>query len=195
MADTRNFHQDGLHKCNVVAQDEEPINPIVAVLIVVNGGVPLDRVGTADAPSTLSAIFPKTLVNNIAVVFTNVSIPLHWTFLRDIVPDILKGAPHFVLNNPIALQKEYLKLKDDPNMKMGRADLRIAVKAGEENALEMLVDLLDWLEGLEAQPTTEIDRAPMGQTAAKEAKRSAVRRSTCLHLVWGSNLIIIGNRL
>ena len=82
-------------------------------------------------------------------------------------------------------------------MKVGKANLRIAVEAGEEGALEMLVDLLDWLDGLEPQPTTEVvpqSRAPMGQTAAKEVKRSAVRRSTCLHLLWGSNLIRIGNR-
>lgn len=31
-----------------------------------------------------------------------------------------------------------------------------AVKAGEENALEMLVNLFDWLDGLEPEPVTEI---------------------------------------
>lgn len=33
--------------------------------------------------------------------------------------------------------------------------MRKAVKTGEESALEMLVDLFDWLDGLERQPTTE----------------------------------------
>jgi len=41
-------------------------------------------------------------------------------------------------------------------MKKGRADLRKAVKAAEQDALEMLVDLFDWLDGLKPQPTTEI---------------------------------------
>ena len=31
-----------------------------------------------------------------------------------------------------------------------------AVKAGEQSALEMLVGLFDWLDGLEPQPTREI---------------------------------------
>lgn len=29
------------------------------------------------------------------------------------------------------------------------------VKTGEENALNMLVEVFDWLDGLEQQPTTE----------------------------------------
>ena len=140
-------------------------------------------------------------------MFTNVSSPLHWNFSRDALPEVLQDAPQFLLNNPVALQKKYLKLENEPNMKTGKANLRKSVKAGEEDALEMLVDLFDWLDGLEPQPTTEIvpargmsrqdgagaadNRAPMSKTAAKEAKHSAVRCSTYLHLVWGSNLIII----
>jgi len=93
-------------------------------------------------------------------------------------------------------------------MKAGRESFRKAVKVGEENALEMLVDLFDWLDGLEPQPTTEIvslydkslkvkaiiedHRAPKGQT---EAKRSGVRCLTYLHLRWRSNLIAIVDRL
>jgi len=41
-------------------------------------------------------------------------------------------------------------------MKIGRAGFRKAVKVGEENALEILVDLFDWLDALEPWPTTEI---------------------------------------
>ena len=33
--------------------------------------------------------------------------------------------------------------------------MRETVETGEERALEMLVDLFDWLDGLERQPTTE----------------------------------------
>jgi len=78
--------------------------------------------------------------------------PLHWNFSGDTIPDALKDAPQFLLNNPVALQKKYLRLKGDPNMKKGKRDLRKEVKAGEEGALEMLVDLFDWLDGLEPQP-------------------------------------------
>ena len=85
------------------------------------------------------------------------------------------------------------------------------MKVGEENALEMLVELFDWLDDLEPQPTTEIiplddkswrfgpiiadNRDLMGQTVVQEAKCSGVRYSTYLHFPWRSNLIIFGDSL
>ena len=132
-------------------------------------------------------MFPKSLAHDVSFMFTNVSDPLHWNCSLETIPHEFRGAPQFLLNNPVALQKENLKLKDDPNMKKTKADLRNAVKTSEESALQMLVKLFDWLDGLEPQPTTENDRVPTGQTA--------VRRSTYLHLVCGLNLITIENRL
>ena len=79
-------------------------------------------------------------------------------FSGDTVPDALKAAPHFLLNNPVALQRKYLKLKDDPNanVKQGSTDSRDVVKAEEQSALGMLVEIFNWLDGLEPQPVTEI---------------------------------------
>jgi len=104
-------------------------------------------VRTDYALSTLSAIFPKTLAKNIAFVFTNVSGPLYWNFSGDTIPEVLKGAPQFFLNNPIALQRKLLR--HDPIIKKGGMDLRNIVKADEKEALEMLVALFDWLDGLD----------------------------------------------
>ena len=132
------------------------IDTVNAVLVLANGTVPRVTVGTDYALTTLSAIFPKSLADNIAFIFTNVSSPLHQNFDQDAIPEVLKDAPQFVLDNPAALQKKYLKLKDDPDMKKGRADLHKIVEAGEQNALKMLVDLFDWLDGLERQPTETI---------------------------------------
>jgi myosin heavy subunit len=89
-------------------------------------------------------------------MFTNVSSPLSWNFSQDTVPEVLKDAPQYLLDNPIALQKKYLELKNNPNMKKVRTECHRAMKASEQKALEMLVDLFDWLDGLTPQPTTEI---------------------------------------
>ena len=106
--------------------------------------------------STLSTIFPTTLTNNLAFVLTNVSGPLYQNFSGDsTVPDALKDAPQFLLDNPIALQRKYVKLEDDVKLRNKRAEMRKMVKASEEQALEMLVDFFDWLDGLEQQPTVE----------------------------------------
>jgi len=45
----------------------------------------------------------------------------------------------------------FLRLKDNPNIWDRRTDMRREVKAGEYNALEMLVDLFDWLDGLKGE--------------------------------------------
>ena len=175
MADTRSIQQSGPHKWSFSTQIKEHIESVTAVLVLANGAVPRVTVGTDYAFSTLS-MFPKSLAPKVSFVFTNVLRPPDRNFSLETVPCELRDAPQFLLNNPIALQRKFLKLKDDPNMKKWRPDLRNEVKACEQNGLQMLVELFDWLDGLEPQPTTEIDRAPTTQTAAKEAKRSAVRR-------------------
>jgi len=146
------------------------------------------NVGTDYALSTLSDLFPKSLASNTAFMFTNVSSPLHWNSSEDTVPDVLREAPQFLLDNPIALQKKYLRLRYKPYMKMGKASFRKEVKASEENAINTLVDLFDWLDDLE--PMTVEDAKAIGadthpsmdQAVAKGAKHPAVSSSACLHL-------------
>ena len=108
------------------------------------------------ALSALSALFPKTLAKNIAFLFSNSSTYLSFNFAQDAIPEILKDAPQFLLDNPIALQKKFRGLKDGPNKRKLWHEMQKEVKNAEQRALEMLVNLFDWLDGLEPQPTTEI---------------------------------------
>jgi hypothetical protein len=168
LAATRGIQQDELHKRNIVAQIIKHVASVNAILVLANGTVPRVTVGTDYALSTLAAIFPN-LASNIGFVFTNVSSLLHLNFSGDTVPDILKDAPQFPLNNPVALQRKYLRLQDNPNIRDRRTEMRRDVKAGEQNALEMLVVLFDWLDGLEPQPMCR----------AEKAKNPAVSLSPC----------------
>jgi hypothetical protein len=136
-----------------MTQVEKHIDSVTAVVILANGTVPRITVGTDDALSILSTISLKVPAKNISWVLTNLSSPLYQNFPRNTVPGILKGAPQFLLNNPIALQRKYLTLEDSPVMKNGNIDLRKMVKADEQKALEMLANLFDWLDGLD-RPTT-----------------------------------------
>ena len=71
-------------------------------------------------------------------------------------------------------------------MKKGMTDFRRMVKAAEQEALEVLVDIIDWLDGLEPQPTADIvphyqsTLIPTNQGAAKKAMGLAVSYSHCL---------------
>ena len=130
----------------ITIQIEKCIDSITAVIILANGTVPRITVGTDDALSFLSTISTKIPVKHMCSILTNLPSPLSQNILGNAFPDI---PVQFVLDNPIALQEKYLQLKDDPNMKKESMDLRTMVKAGEQKALEMLVDLFDWLDGLD----------------------------------------------
>ena len=219
LADTRGIQQDGIHKRSIATQIKHHIDSVTAVLVLVNGAVPHLTVGTDYALSTLSTILPKSLASNTAFLFTNVSSPLPWSFSRDALPDVLKDAPQFLLNNPIALQKQYSELKDGPNTNNERANLRKEVKSAKQNALEMLVVLFDWLNSLEPQSMTGIVSlfknyqaieakvtdvlAQMNQAATMEAKieeqMKKLQRASAVssRFVWISHLndMLIGRRI
>jgi hypothetical protein len=138
---------------SIATQVEKYIDSVTAVIILANGTVPRITVGTDYVLSILSSISLKVSAKKISCILTNLSSPLYQNFPGNAVPDILKGAPQFLLNNPIALQRKYFELKDSPIMKKGNMDLRKMVKADEQMAQEMLADLLNWLGGLD-RPTT-----------------------------------------
>ena len=177
---------------NIATQLQKHTESITTVIILANGTVPRITVGTDSALSFLSAISLKIPIKNICSILSNISSVLYQNFTGNTAPDILKSGPQFILNNPIALQKQYLKLKNDQNVKTGWRDLPQLVKAAEQRALGMLVDLFDWLDGLEPQPTTEITplytkpldvvtggHACIGRAVATEAKHPAVDSSAC----------------
>ena len=217
LADIRGIDQDELHKKSIAAEILAHIISVNAVLIVANGAVPRLTVGMDYGLAALSAIFPKTLVNNIAFLFSNVSTPLSFNFSKDTIPEDLKIAPHFLIDNPVSLQKKYLELKDGMSKRKLR-EMQKAVKNAEENALEMLVDLSDWLDGLEPQSTwgmialyekyqaieSKITNAlaQMDQTAAKMAEikelmeESTKKSAVSFHLpsLRSSDLMLIGRR-
>jgi GTP-binding protein EngB required for normal cell division len=158
LADTRGIQQDELHKKNIVAQIEEHVDSVNAILVLANGTVPRVTVGTDYALSTLTAMFPNLPIN-MAFIFTNVLSLLHLNFSGDTIPAVLKDAPRFPLNNPVALQRKCLSLKDDPRIRNRGTNMRREVQGGEQNALEMLVKLFDWLDGLKPQPISRAKKA------------------------------------
>jgi hypothetical protein len=140
----------------IASQIQSHTDTVTAVLVFANGTVPRGTVGIDYALSALSTILPKSLVNNTAFMFTNISNPLSWNFCQDNVPVILERAPQFPIDNPVALQKKYFKVKNDPGMSNMGAEMRREVMAAEQDALEILVNLFDWVDGLEPQPTSDV---------------------------------------
>ncbi|KAK0432850.1 hypothetical protein EV421DRAFT_2023763 [Armillaria borealis] len=149
LADTRGIQRDELHKKNIAEAIQDSIDVVNAVLILANGTVPRLTVGTDYALSTLSAIFPCTLAENIGFLFTNVSSPLSWNFVPSSLPSVLQGNTQFLLDNPVAMQKKYRQhMKTNPRIpdktkKQFRQAGGGAESVGNSN-------------GLKPQPTTDI---------------------------------------
>ena len=187
---TRHPQQDALQSESMATHIKGYISSVTAVLVLASGTAPHGVGSLQSAISILSTIFPDAMDNRVAFIFTNVSSPLSPNFYRDTIPAVLKDAPHFVIDNPIALQRKYSWLKGDPNMKNSVVET-CAVVDGNQNALEMLVDFFDWLDGLGQQPVPQVDsfcergrniktstaklRAliPMGDPAATKAEGSS----------------------
>ena len=158
LADTRGIARDELHKASIAKAIQENITVVNGVLILANGTVPRLGVATDYALSTLSSIFPRSLCKNIALMFTNVANAAAFNFDPDSLPDELRSAEQFLLDNPVAIWKKFVSkasAKHGPSKKILR-ELRNSVIQGETKALNMLSDLFDWLDSLEAQPTKEI---------------------------------------
>ena len=156
LADTRGIKDDELHKRSIAAEIRKHTNSVTAVLVLGNGTVPRITAGTDYALSTLSAIFLRPLVDNIALVFTNVPNTPAWNFSEYTIRDVLKDAEKFLFDNPVARQENYLMAKGDTSPEKFRMRMRKEVLETEERALEMLVELFDWLDGLRSHPSTEI---------------------------------------
>ena len=149
MADTRGIERDAIHKRSIATEIQDRLGYVSAVLILANGSNSRHSVSTDYALSALSALFPQSLVNNIAFLFSNVLASVFFNLPDDAIPEVLKHAPKFFIDNPIALKKNYMKQNNSDN-------IRTLVELAERNALDMMVDLFNWLDGLEPQPTKEI---------------------------------------
>ena len=177
---------DELLKRSIVTSVEKHLDSVTAVLIHVD--TTLFTSGSMDyVLSTLSTVLPKTLANNISVVFTNVSTPSLQGFS---VPEVFKGAPTFAFGGDLFVGSQEFREVDEPL------------------ALGILAKLFNWMDSLNLQPATEITYlfekhqhikawihntlTRMDQATDKKAKlddlmtrlkeHSAVRLSPCSHL-------------
>jgi len=156
LADTRGLAQDKLHKQSIARAIHRHITTVNAVLILANGTVPRLGVATEYALTTLSAIFPHTLANNIGIVFTNVSDPLNCNFEESSLPDGLRHARQYLLDNPVAMQKKFLEKKARGTIPKAVQQMQRRVQDSEEMALDTLAELFSWLNDLVPQPTKDI---------------------------------------
>ena len=173
------------------------MDTVTAVLVLTNGT--LERLGMATeyALSTLSSMFPRTLEDNIGVMFTCVPDRLSLNFTPDALPEILRAKKdnQFIIENPLAGLKKLNEMKSQKvSVRGGLAPLKRKVKERHNEALEELTILFDWLDTLTPQPTKDIMNvyeryqqidinfanalSRASQIADKKAELTRIQRST-----------------
>ena len=161
LADTRGLQKDNEHKESINTAIRDNILEVTAVIILANGTNPRLGAATDYAITTLSSIFPRTLAQNIGILFTNVSGRDFLNFETDTLPIELRGAKDFLINNPLAMQKKYFKdrVKAEAEGKINENKMKKServVNRAHKSAVKTLAEIFDWLDGLESQATTEI---------------------------------------
>ncbi|KAM6499738.1 hypothetical protein JOM56_005246, partial [Amanita muscaria] len=158
LVDTRGLEQDTQHKASIVGAIKDHIPTVNAVLILANGTLPRLGAATDYTLSTLSSIFPRSLADNIGILFTNVDDRLSWNFDQKSLPESLRNTDlQFLVNNPLAKWKKYVELCSQQDLKKKEhAKLKGTVREAHKKALAELVLVFDWLDTLEPQPTKEI---------------------------------------
>ncbi|PFH47861.1 hypothetical protein AMATHDRAFT_76995 [Amanita thiersii Skay4041] len=159
LADTRGIQQDELHKASIAKAIQNNIATINGVIILANGTLPRLGAATDYALSTLSGIFPHSLVHNIGLLFTNVSSPLSWNFDQNSLPDALRNNDNqFLIDNPLAMWKRLRELNGNGHSipRNILVQMEDTVMDGHRKALNVLGQLFDWLDRLEPQPTQDI---------------------------------------
>ncbi|KAK2467590.1 hypothetical protein APHAL10511_000445 [Amanita phalloides] len=159
LADTRGLAQDDLHKASIAHAIKENISTVNAVIILTNGTMERLGVATDYALTTLSAMFPRTLANNIGLLFTYVPNRLSWNFDRSSLPAPLRKNRNnqFLLDNPLGLWKKFDEIRKAWNASDSElAEYDELVNEAHRKALRELCILFDWLDVLSPQPTNEI---------------------------------------
>ncbi|PFH47908.1 hypothetical protein AMATHDRAFT_87438 [Amanita thiersii Skay4041] len=158
LADTRGMQQDEQHKASIATAIRNNTIFVNAVIILANGTVPRLGVATDYALSALSAIFPRSLANNIGLLFTNVASHLSWNFDQDSLPDVLRSRDNqFLIDNPVAMWKKLKEMHESGKFpRRALTQLDSAVQDSHKKALEALGDIFDWLDELKPQATKEI---------------------------------------
>ncbi|KIJ66943.1 hypothetical protein HYDPIDRAFT_26360 [Hydnomerulius pinastri MD-312] len=149
LADDRGIAQDEQHKEYIAQAIKNSITTVGAVLILANGTVPRLGVVTDYVLSFASSMFPNTLAKNIGFLFTNVSSPLNWYLDADSLPDVWRHKPMYLLDNPVAMQRKllYLKQKMEANDEVDQHPLKsldASIQESHKKALEALVKIFSW---------------------------------------------------
>jgi GTP-binding protein EngB required for normal cell division len=160
LCDTRGLEQDKKHKKSIAETIKAQVQTLDGVIIMANGTLERVGPGVEYALHTLSTMFPRSIVNNIGFMFTNVPDALSFNFQSSTLPEELRNAERWTIQNPVAQFVKYQEAKSSNSRRpQSEQQLRALQRLLHSNfaiTLETLNDFFAWLDTRKAQPTSTI---------------------------------------
>ncbi|KAJ3714035.1 hypothetical protein C8R42DRAFT_558431, partial [Lentinula raphanica] len=107
LADTHGIDIDNEHKAAIVSAIKEHFITIDAIIILANGTLARLGAATEFTLTTISTMFPNSLIENIAFIFTMVSNSTAFNFDQSSLPVQFRKAKSWCINNPFAQWSKY----------------------------------------------------------------------------------------
>ncbi|KAG8730999.1 hypothetical protein FRC11_005388 [Ceratobasidium sp. 423] len=156
LADTRGIEEDKKHKKRIYHAIQELITVIDGVMIIANGRVERLTVATDYTLNILATLFPRSIVDNIGIIFTNTDASeAGLNFQMQSLPPELRRVDYWCLDNPLSLYKNYqaLKAKNEFGPRQ-ESRLKRTLNYSYEDTVETLDCWLGWLDDRKAVPTS-----------------------------------------
>ncbi|KAJ3995803.1 hypothetical protein F5050DRAFT_1712610 [Lentinula boryana] len=158
LADTRGIDKDNEHKEAIANAIKKHFEVIDAVIILANGTQARLGAATEYTLKTISAMFPNSIVDNIAFIFTMVSTPASFNFDKTSLPTELSNSRIWAIDNPFAQWLKYKKLlaQDPPASEEALEETSESAQRGYTKALKVLSQFFQYLEKCKVQATHSI---------------------------------------
>ena len=160
LCDTRGLEQDKNHKKSIAEAIKDQVQTIDGIIIMANGTLERVGPGVEYALHTLSTMFPRSIVNNIGFIFTNVPDALSFNFQSNTLPEELRNSESWTIQNPVAQFVKYQEAKSSNSRRpQSEQKLRALQRLLHSNfaiTMETLNDFFAWLDKRKVQPTNTI---------------------------------------
>ena len=160
LCDTRGLEQDKEHKKSIAEAIKAQVQTLDGVIIMANGTLERVGPGVEYALHTLSTMFPRSIMNNIGFMFTNVPDALSFNFQSNTLPEELRNAERWTIQNPVAQFVKYQEAKsNNSRRRQSEPQLRALQRLLHSNfaiTMETLNCFFVWLDERKEQPTNTI---------------------------------------
>ncbi|KAJ3764868.1 hypothetical protein FB446DRAFT_761032 [Lentinula raphanica] len=159
LASTHGIDMDNKHKAAIANAIKKHFETIDAVIILANGTNARLGAATEYALTTISGMFPYSIIDNIAFIFTMVSDPTMFNFDQSSLPAQFKNANVWSINNPFAQWQKYQEIVSQEPCTVEDdilEEMKDSVNRSYKKARKTLSEILQFLDKCQVQPTKDI---------------------------------------